>query len=56
VELAALGGELVFYWPDPAYTLERCGDLTGTNWTPVTMSSPFPVSPKAAQEFYRLRK
>jgi len=50
-----LGEELVLYWSDSSYGLERAPQLSGP-WTPLPALNPQSVSLHGDQQFFRLRK
>jgi hypothetical protein len=54
LEFLPFGDELLLYWNDVTFTLEKASSLPGT-WTPVSGTSPIAVSPDSTT-FYRLRR
>ncbi|HEY5915516.1 MAG TPA: hypothetical protein VJA21_33445 [Verrucomicrobiae bacterium] len=56
LESAMLDDELILYWADPAFTLERADELNSPAWVPAGGPSPVPVAATSARQFYRLRR
>jgi hypothetical protein len=55
VNFTSLGGQLVLYWSDPAFSLEQAPEVIG-GWSPAAASSPAPADMTSPRRFYRLKK